>query len=125
MFLIRAAFWITVVIFLIPVGDEAPPSAADVGEPINAFEAVGAAQSTIQDMGGFCDRNPDVCQISGRVAHTFALKARTGALWVYDVLDRKLGGTGQPATGADPSAGTLSQSDLDPEWSGPAPEGAI
>ena len=123
-FLIRTAFWLAVVIFLIPVPeDEGAQVAAPGIEPIGAFEAVGAAQATLDDMSGFCARNPDVCDIGGRVAHTFALKARTGALWVYSALDSQLGGTGEPP--AVPVNGGLTNADLRPDWNETAVEKEI
>jgi hypothetical protein len=120
-FLIRTAFWLAVVIFLIPVPeDEGAQVAAPGIEPIGAFEAVGAAQATLDDMSGFCARNPDVCDIGGRVATTFALKARTGALWVYSALDSQLGGTGEPPVA--PATNAPTNADLRPGWSHTAVE---
>ncbi len=80
MFLIRTAFWLGVVIMLIPVDDKAADGPATAGvETIGALEAAGAAQEAIADLGGFCERNPAACDVGGRIATTFALKARTGA----------------------------------------------
>ncbi|HUG60983.1 MAG TPA: DUF5330 domain-containing protein [Methylomirabilota bacterium] len=120
MFLIRTAFWLTVIIFLIPVDEEAaaPHGVALEAEPIGAVEAMGAAQTALSDVGGFCDRNPDVCHVGGRVATTFALKARTGALMVYSFLDEQLGGSGEPPAAAPPT-GTLTPADLAPAWTDP------
>lgn len=117
MFLVRSAFWIGVVIMLIPVDDEiAARATAKATPPIGAFEAVSAAQSTLQDMNGFCDRNPDVCEIGGRVATTFALKARTGAEMLVEFVDTQLGGA--PEAPASTDRGTLTPDDLAPAWRG-------
>jgi hypothetical protein len=121
MFLLRTAFWLSVVIFLIPV-DHAAEQQADAArvQPIGALEAASAAQQTISDMSGFCGRNPTACDIGGRVATTFMLKAQTGARLVYDFIDRSL---------ADKAGtvdhGTLTAADLAPAWRGPgkAPQG--
>ncbi len=66
MFLLRTAFWLSVVIFLIPV-DHAAEQQADAArvQPIGALEAASAAQQTISDMSGFCGRNPTACDIGG------------------------------------------------------------
>lgn len=118
MFLIRTAFWLGVVIMLIPVDQEAASEAREARlETIGAFEAVGAAQETLADVGGFCARNPQTCEVGGRVATTFALKARTGARIVGEFIDEQLAGPSQPA---QVDRGTLTPSDLTPEWRGPA-----
>lgn len=115
MFLIRTAFWLAVVIMLIPVDDDTAASqAAATVQPIGAIEAASAAQATLRDVGGFCDRNPTACDIGGRIATTFMLKARTGARLAYQFFDKKLAGAG-----ADVNHGTLTASDLSPEWHGP------
>jgi hypothetical protein len=129
MFLIRTAFWLAVVIMLIPVDEDAAGRAEAAAPPIGAFEAVGAAQATLSDVGGFCARNPDVCSVGGRVATTFALKARTGAEMVSSFLDERLAET---ADGAAPAAeltaaerGTLTAEDLQPAWHGPDAKSSI
>ncbi len=130
MFLLRTAFWLAVVIMLIPVDEELAASRQvlpDV-DPVGAAEAVGAASAALSDAAGFCDRNPDVCDIGGRAAETFSLKARSAALMAYRFFDGQLGGSGEPppAEGsAVAGAGTLTPSDLESDWSGPAPDGSI
>jgi hypothetical protein len=115
MFLIRTAFWLAVVIMLIPVDDKSATAQATAGDAIGAFEAASAAQATIKDMSGFCGRNPAACEIGGRIGTTFMLKARTGARLAYQFFDEKLSGT----AAASVDHGTLSASDLAPNWHGP------
>lgn len=122
MFLLRTAFWLSVVIFLIPV-DQAAEQKAETAQvqPIGALEAASAAQATLSDMSGFCGRNPTACDIGGRIATTFMLKAQTGARMVYDFIDSSLA----DKAGADVDHGTLTTTDLTPAWRGPgkAPQG--
>ncbi|NLH81094.1 MAG: DUF5330 domain-containing protein, partial [Phyllobacteriaceae bacterium] len=95
-FLLRAAFWLSLVVLFIPADPAETPANAS-GRAVSPFEAIGAAQSTLHDVGGFCDRNPTACD-TGRVAlEGFGAKARTGARWVYEKLD---GGTAEAATPA-------------------------
>ncbi len=118
MFLIRTAFWLGVVIMLIPVDDKAPDGPVAPGvETIGALEAAGAAQEAIADLGGFCERNPAACDVGNRIATTFALKARTGARIVTEFIDDQLAGEQAPAAAG---RGTLTPADLEPEWRGPA-----
>ncbi|WP_370674788.1 DUF5330 domain-containing protein [Pleomorphomonas sp. PLEO] len=123
MFLLRTAFWLSVVIFLIPVDHTAEQQAQTARvQPIGALEAATAAQATFSDMSGFCGRNPTACEIGGRVATTFLLKAQTGARMVYDFIDRSLA---DKASTSSVNHGTLTSNDLAPAWRGPgkAPQG--
>src|SRR5262245_52341970 len=55
-FLLRTAFWLSVVILLLPGGSpERPGSTSDVG----AGDAVSAAGAAVSDMRQFCVRQPD------------------------------------------------------------------
>lgn len=123
MFLLRTAFWLSIVIFLIPVDHTAEQQAQTARvQPIGALEAANAAQATFSDMSGFCGRNPTACDIGGRIATTFLLKAQTGARMVYDFIDRSLA---DKASATDIDHGTLTSTDLAPAWRGPgkAPQG--
>jgi hypothetical protein len=106
-FLLRAAFWLSLVVLLIPSGEETT-SVAQPARSVSPFEAVGAAHSTYEDLKGFCGRNPDTCQTGRVIADGFAAKARTGARWVYEQLDPKdttaTGSTPVPAGEAAPPA---------------------
>jgi hypothetical protein len=97
-FLLRAAFWLSLVVLLIPSGGESS-SDAHPARPLSTFEAVGAAHSTYQDLKGFCGRNPDACETGRVIADGFASKARVGARWVYEQLDPK----DTTATGSTPT----------------------
>lgn len=85
-FLIRVAFWLSLVILLIPA-DAAPEGTTTTGRQVSTFEAVGAAASTYQDLKGFCGRNPEACDTGRAALDTFSAKARTGLRWVYRQLD--------------------------------------
>lgn len=98
-FLLRSAFWLSLVVLLIP-SDPAETSAKTDQRAISTFEAIGAAHSTLRDLEGFCERNPATCD-TGRVAlDGFGAKARTGARWVYQQLD----GRDEAVTGSTPTA---------------------
>lgn len=116
MFLLRTAFWLSVVIFLIPVDPTAETQQATGAQPIGALEAASAAQQTITDVSGFCGRNPTACEVGGRVATTFMLKAQTGARMVYEFIDKSLVDNG---AAQKVNHGTLTAGDLATEWRGP------
>jgi hypothetical protein len=126
MFLLRSAFWLAVIILLVPIDDDVARrhQAATETPPVGALEAVGAAQDAFDDVGGFCDRNPDVCSIGERVGTTFVLKARSGARLVAGWLDGMLAGDDATVVvdgpGVGPTRGTLTSADLEPAWQGDA-----
>lgn len=113
-FIIRAAFWLSIVILLIPgnpeTGQEAPR--------VSALQAFSAAQATVADMTGFCERNPQVCTTGNAALEMFTEKARNGARMIYDYF-------GEPEAGAV-DRGTLNDDDIKPDWRGePDPERAV
>ena len=107
MFLIKTAFWLSLVILLIPGNPETGEEAPRVG----ALQALSAAQATVADMTAFCDRNPDVCTTGGAAFKVFADKARNGARMIYKYFDDRP---------ENPDRGTLRDEDVEPDWRGAA-----
>jgi Family of unknown function (DUF5330) len=112
MLIIRAAFWLSVVVLLIP----GSPQTDDQAPRVTVFEAVTAASAAVTDMTGFCGRNPDVCTTGGAAFRVFADKVRNGTHMLYDFF-------GKHDT-ADVDNGTLKQEDIDPPWRGPRDKAA-
>lgn len=109
MFFIRAAFWLTLVIALIPV------RGADLGEgqrPVSAGETAGMIRAAAQDISGFCERNSSACDTGRQLASQMGAKAREGARLAYTWLDERYGQNGPAVAEADdkprPSLDTLS-----------------
>jgi hypothetical protein len=128
-FLLRVAFWLCVVLILLPTGKSQEASKAS---QVSAVEAVSAASAAISDLGHFCERQPDACAVGGQAAVTLGHKARDGAKMLYEFLSEKLapGETGSIArTPAKPGSHaparspqhTLTPADLEPAWRGPPP----
>lgn len=81
MFLVRLAFWMTVLALLLPAPDEAVLASAPGGQALPASlseapskdlelaEVAGAALSSAEDLMSFCDRNPATCETGQAVAH--------------------------------------------------------
>lgn len=79
-FLIRSAFWLSLVLLVIPFG-------GDNDEPtVGAIEAFFAARAVIDDMSGLCERRPQACEIGRSAVHTIGVRAREGARIAYDLL---------------------------------------
>jgi hypothetical protein len=100
MFIIRTAFWLSLVILCLPVGsDENKSSASAVG----AVEAMSVARSAVGDLSKFCERNPGTCDTGNMVVSSFGQKARYGAQIVYHYLDDKFGSEKNPGADANDS----------------------
>jgi len=88
MFLLRAAFWLALVVAFIPVRE------ADLGEgqrAISTMETVNLAQSVVADISTFCSRNAQTCETGGILLSQMGLKAREGAKLAYTWLDQHVG----------------------------------
>ncbi|ABS62501.1 hypothetical protein Plav_0878 [Parvibaculum lavamentivorans DS-1] len=103
-FILRAAFWLTVMAFLLPAaGYESAPQAAGMagyanaalveGQPpadndIGATEALTLAARSAQDVMGFCGRNPDICEKShavvGHVLRQTAYYGGQALVWLTE-----------------------------------------
>jgi hypothetical protein len=106
--------------------------------------AISAASATVQDMRGFCTRQPDACTVGSQVAVSLGYRAQAGAKMLYEFLTEALAPkeTGALPHGAAPrgsvakvepvksspsspsspsSQNTLTPADLAPAWHGPQP----
>jgi hypothetical protein len=125
-FLLRVAFWLSVVVILLP---SAPTSKTEPGRPqIGATEALGAARAAVDDARGFCDRQPDACVTGSQALHTFGQKAQQGAKLLYEFLSDRFADApaatprkDREETGsiARPGRHTLTSEDVEPAWRAP------
>ncbi len=120
-FLLRVAFWLSVVIILLPSAPEQKPSTH-----IGATDAISAASAAMADARQFCSRQPDACEVGSHALTTFGQKAQAGAKMLYEFLSEtfgqdKAGAIGSPHPGGKPSQHTLTPADLTPAWREPQP----
>src|ERR1700678_313058 len=96
-FLLRMAFWLGLVLMLLPSGSTQRVPASEVG----ASDAISAASATVGDLRQFCTRQPDACTVGSQVATTLGYKAQAGAKMLYDFLTEQLAPkeTGSVASG--------------------------
>jgi len=135
-FLLRMAFWLSVVVILLPTGQSSTP-----GTRISAAEAVSAAGAAVSDLRQFCGRQPDACAVGSHAAVAFGHKAQASAKMLYQFLSDKLVAEDGAATGSiatrnaagtvplpiaapnrspdQRSQNTLTPADLAPDWRGP------
>jgi len=130
-FLLRMAFWLSVVLVLLPSGGSQRSPSAPSAE-LGAVEAVSAASATVSDMSQFCTRQPGACAIGSQAAVALSQRAQAGAKMVYDFISERsapretgsvnaVKATRQP-TPAAKSQDTLTAADLVPAWRGPRRE---
>jgi hypothetical protein len=116
-FLLRAAFWLGLVLLLLPSSATKTISSAQPG----TADALSAAGATISDLRQFCVRQPEVCKVGGQAATALEQQARDGAKLLYDLINDKAG-AGERNRAAKPSLqNTLKPADLAPAWRGPGP----
>src|ERR1700688_34880 len=124
-FLLRMAFWLGLVLVLLP-RDKTPES--EKLPQVNASEAVSAATAAVSDMGQFCKRQPQACEVGGQAATVIGQRAQDGARKLYQIITDKRGSdhTGSiggsdaadAATAAAVPRDTLTPDDLQAEWRG-------
>jgi hypothetical protein len=123
MFFIRVAFWLGLVVVLLPTDER------------QQARLYNTAVATVERVTTFCDRNAQACTAGAEFWATFVKKAEFGARIAVDLVSsggRKEGEAvptparvepeaprGRPEPRAHPSArGTLSPTDLTPAWRG-------
>jgi hypothetical protein len=119
-FLLRVAFWLSIVVVLLPAGPKSDPSAPAV----STFEAIGAAQAALKDARGFCVREPEACAVGSTALQVFGQKAQHGAKMLYEFLSTNSEDTlskHEGPTGSTPRPGrdTLTAGDREVPWLAP------
>ena len=92
-FLIKSAFWLSLVLLVIPFGGTSENGTPSVG----AVETFLAARAVVDDMSGLCERRPQACEVGRSAFQTIGLRAREGARMAYDMLDEHFGEAPAPA----------------------------
>jgi hypothetical protein len=135
-FLLRMAFWLSIVLILLPTG----MSQLQRENSVAATDAISAASATVGDLRQFCTRQPEACTVGSHVATELGFKAQAGAKMLYEFLTSTLASKDAGTAGASrfgkagldkaamdqatfnrASQNTLSTTDLTPAWRGPAP----
>ena len=127
-FLFKMAFWLSLVLVLLPSGGSGPTPKM----PVNAGDAMSAAKSAVDDMRSFCERQAQACTVGSQAAVAIGHRAQAGAKMLYDFLTEQLGPgeTGSLKRRVDASAPmpplrdsqhTLTPTDLAAPWRGPQP----
>ena len=128
-FLLRMAFWLGLVLILLPSGGAHRNQQTS---EVNTSDAISAASATVHDLKGFCGREPNACAVGSQLAAAIGYRAQAGARMLYEMLSDALATHDGPlpAAGDVPaqmppsvqpaSENTLTPTDLAPAWRGPA-----
>src|SRR5947207_6261828 len=87
-FLLRMAFWLGLVLILLPSGSSQQPQ----GSQIAASDAISAASATVGDLRQFCARQPDACTVGSHVASQLGSRAQAGARMLYQFVTESMKG---------------------------------
>src|SRR5258705_12090022 len=85
-FLLRMAFWLGLVLVLLP-REKTPES--DKLPQLGASEAVSAASAAVSDMSQFCKRQPAACDVDGQAATVIGQRAQAAARKLYHIITDK------------------------------------
>lgn len=86
-FLLRMAFWLGLVLVLLPTG-KTPD--ADKGPQVDTVQAVTAAGAAMGDMVQFCNRQPQACEVGGQAASAVGARLQAGARKAYQFFTDKI-----------------------------------
>jgi hypothetical protein len=125
MFLIRTAFWLMIIILLLPT---------DEGQQSKVY---GTAEAAVKDVATFCDRNPDTCTTGRDAFEVLVHKAEFGARLLMGFIKEQTGGNETASSNAPDapaaidngvapaiwqngtSQDTLTPEDREAAWGGP------
>src|SRR4051794_13051400 len=111
-FLLRVAFWLTIVLALLPSGGAQQSAQASAQTKVGATEAVAAAGAAVSDMGSFCERQPDACVVGAQAAVAIGQRAQAGAKMVYEFFNDHASHSTETGSVAKAGSGTKSQPKL-------------
>ena len=122
-FLLRMAFWLGLVLVLLP--REKTPESEKLPQ-VGASEAVSAATAAVSDMSQFCKRQPAACEVGGQAATAIGNRAQEGARKLYRIITDKrppdhtgsIGSVDYADARSAAPRDTLTQDDLQVEWRG-------
>ena len=85
-FLLRAAFWFSLVLLALPL-NVGPDEAGR--QSVGPIQALFAAREAVGDIAGICERKPEVCETGRSAMHTITARAKETAKIAAAMLDDK------------------------------------
>jgi hypothetical protein len=118
------AFWLSVVIALLPI---IPSQQKTSASQLGATDALSAAIAMVSDADHFCERQPSACATGSQTIVQFGHKVQTGAELLHHFLNERMTADQSRATAKatnkslmrEPSSSTLTPADLAAPWHAP------
>ena len=104
MFLIRTAFWLSLVVLVLPTD-------AQQQQKLYATASSAATQAAT-----FCDRNRAICTQGAQYWAKFQKKLEFGTRMAIDLVSERITGNRPQQSAVLPVENTLSREDLQPAW---------
>lgn len=105
-FMIKGAFWFSLVLIALPMLSPQSREALDGAPPVEVADSVSAAIAAFDDIRQICVRKPDVCDTGGKTFAALGVRAKEGARVAYEFLDSKFAGDDAKLTTASVPAQT-------------------
>ncbi len=86
-FLIKVAFWFSVVLVIVPVLDKRSVNSFNSAPRAGFSEAVNAASQVVSHVSVICLEKPDVCIKGAKGVQALGRRAKEGVRVAYDLLD--------------------------------------
>ncbi|TPI16095.1 DUF5330 domain-containing protein [Mesorhizobium sp. B4-1-1] len=83
-FLIRMAFWFSLVLLALPLG---VGPGQDGQQSVGPIQALFAAREAVGDIAGLCERKPDVCETGKSAMYTITVRAKETAKIAAAMID--------------------------------------
>ena len=106
-FLVRAAFWFSLVLVLLPFLDPSSSAKLEHGPKVEIGDTFSAANEAFQYISAICIQKPDVCEKGGETFVALGHRAREGARIAYEFLNTQFGDDDAVAPDARVMTGTV------------------
>ncbi|APG83839.1 DUF5330 domain-containing protein [Sinorhizobium americanum] len=106
-FLVKAAFWFSLVLVLLPFLDPSSSAKLENGPKVEIGDTFSAANDAFQYISAICIQKPDVCEKGAETFVALGHRAREGARIAYEFLDSQFAETETGAPDAKVMTGTV------------------
>lgn len=106
-FLLKATFWFSLVLVLLPFLDPSSSTKLDQGPKVEISGTFSAANEAIHYVSAICVEKPDVCQKGAETFVALGHRAREGARIAYEFLNTQFAETDAALPDAKVMTGTV------------------
>lgn len=106
-FLIKATFWFSLVLVLLPFLDPSSAQKLEHAPKVELGDTFSAANEAFQYISAICIQKPDVCEKGAETFVALGHRAREGARIAYEFLDTQFAETDAATPDAKVTTGTV------------------